>query len=71
MSPHIAHTTTMSDDNHTPIEKDESVINELLTKSLKSAAKIAEQKEREEQQRNSPVLVDQSDMTNLTPAGLL
>ena len=44
----IAHTTTMSDGNHTPIEKDETVINELLTKSLKSAAKIAEQKEREE-----------------------
>lgn len=42
----------MSDDNHTPIEKDENVINELLTKSLKSAAKIAEQKELEELQRN-------------------
>ena len=61
----------MSDDNHTPIEKDDNVINELLTKSLKSAAKIAEQKEREELQRNQPVPMDLSDMTNLTPAGLL
>lgn len=61
----------MSDGNHTPIEKDETVINELLTKSLKSAAKIAEQKEREDLQRNEPVQMDYSDMTNLTPAGLL